>query len=235
MTTQPIQAVLDPQAAKLLFATLSHPAGASAQHIAASRADALAWLAELAPRDRAQSALAVRVIALHHVSLHHMAQAVQGDLTSDLALRHSGRSVTASRMMDRAMDALQARQMMPALRAVALPAEVMAELAAPVAGVVEVETQEEDAVSAPVVAEASVEVPPPQAPEAATVVPATTSPPTTSPPGPEPVEPTGWVAKRLQALDEKLARGEALTVSQLEWLRRQRERQAEVVAPALAA
>jgi hypothetical protein len=60
MTTQPVQAVLDPFGARQMFATLSHPAGASAQDITELRAESLAWLAELAPRDRVQSALAVR-------------------------------------------------------------------------------------------------------------------------------------------------------------------------------
>ena len=222
MTTQPLQAVLDPQAAQLMFATLSHPAGASAQDITASRQEALAFLAELAPRDRLQSALAVRVIGLHHATMHHLAQAAQGEIPDDLALRHAGRATTASRMMDRAMAALAGRQMMMPMRAVAVPAGIVA---------------------APAVKVAPADAAPAEAPMAAAVDPQV-EPAVTRPPEPQavvrqaPSAAPGALAyrqTRRQELEERAARGQALTAAQQEWLRREKARQAEGAVPALAA
>ena len=224
MTAQPIQAVLDPGAAKLLFATLSHPAGAAAQDIAALRAEALDWLAELAPRDRVQSALAVRVIGFHHAMLHHLAKARE-EIGEDLALRHAGRAATATRMMDRALAALQGRQMMAPMRAVALPAgigEVAAETVPPApevtAPVTVTKAEAAPAVEAKAAPREQVATP--------VVAPAEAEPPIGS---------SGWVARRLADLDAKLARGEELTAAQTDWRRRQLARQAEAAATALAA
>jgi hypothetical protein len=232
MTTQPAQAVLDPFAARQMFATLSHPAGASAQDITELRAESLAWLAELAPRDRVQSALAVHVIAFHHAMLHHLAQTVQGEISGDLGLRHAGRAVTATRMMDRALAALLARQTMAPMRAVTLPAGIEAELAVTVP---EVEVPEVEAVP-------EVEVPQAEAvpaSEAAAPPQEADAPPAAAPPAsadaPEPVGSSGWVAERLRDLEVKLARGEALTAAQQDWQRRQLARQAKASAAVLAA
>jgi hypothetical protein len=228
MTAQPIQAVLDTASARMLFASLTYPAGASAQDIIEVREGALAWLAELAPRDRAQSALAVRVIALHHVTLHHLAQTVQRELSDDLVVRHSGRATTAARMMDRAMEALQARQMMPPMRAMALPAGIGALVTEVVQPAAEVMAQPEEAVLAPEVVEAAVEAAPPDAPAEMPAAAVPVSPAA-------PAAPTGWVAKRLQDLEEMLTRGEDLTAAQQAWRRRYLAPQGESAALAHAA
>ena len=223
MTTQLPQAVLDPGAAQLLFATLSYSAGASAQEITARRQESLDWLAELAPRDRVQSALAVRVIAFHHASLHHLAK-TREEIGEDLALRHAGRAATATRMMDRALTALAGRQMMAPMRGLALPAGIGVEVAA-------TETErptpvpQVEAAPGPAV-QATVGVTPPQEQAAARVA---------APAAPEPAGSAAYVAKRLQDFEARLARGEALTGAQTEWLRRQYARQAEAAASPLAA
>jgi hypothetical protein len=204
MTPEPIQAVLDPSAARMLFASLVYPTGAPAELIIEVREGALRWLAELAPRDRAQSALAVRVIASHHALMHHLAQAAQGELADDLVLRHSGRALTAARMMDRAMEALQGRQVMAPLRAVALPGQIAMAMAEGVPVMTETVAPLEEAVA---VVEVAGDAGPPDAPVAtlADVPPAA------------PVAATGYVAKRLQDLADKEARGEELTAAQKEW------------------
>lgn len=214
MTSQLPQAVLDPGAAKLLFATLSYPAGASAREITTRRQEALDWLAELAPRDRMQSALAVRVIAFHHASLHHLAKARE-EIGEDLALRHAGRAVTATRMMDRALAALAGRQAMAPMRGLAVPAGIVEGLGA--------RPDEAKVVVEPEVEQAVAPVPQPPAVPAREAVPSAA-----------PGSLAYRQARRLE-LEARAARGQALTGAQQEWLRREKARQAEGAVQALAA
>lgn len=229
MTPHPIQAVLDTAAARMLFASLAYPAGASTQTIIEVREGALAWLAELAPRDRAQSALAVRVIASHHAMMHHLAQAAQGDLSDDLMLRHRGRAITAARMMDRALEALEGRQMMAPLRAVALPGRIAVAMAEGMPVVMEAEAGTDAAVVEPgVVAEAGETMADADAPVA--------TPEAAAPEVPEaPAGSMGYVARRLQELEEKLAREQDLTAAQRAWRLRHMAAGTETLDVAMAA
>jgi hypothetical protein len=110
--------------------TLPIPPNSSRDHVIALRQSMLEAIACLRPRDPWEAALAVRAMAAHHAVMESFRCAAQPDLPASLMLRHQGRAIQLSRLMDRTMQALSDRQQGPALPAEALPAEIQAALAA---------------------------------------------------------------------------------------------------------
>ena len=257
MSPQPTQAVLSPAGARLLFSSLVHFPGTSPQQVTQARQAALEWLAEMAPRDRLESALAVRVIALHEASIHHMAHAMAAERSPDLMMRHGGRGMAAAKLMDWTSERLRVRQAGPARKAVALPAEIVAMAAEAHVPVPEGAAPKAAAVTAPPkVPDTLTEIAPPRAPVAtapaaptpAATAPVTTTPAATTPAAPTPAKPAPATPapavteadaplllqpRRARALEGRLAAGEELTETQMEWLRRQLAARTETSAQAL--
>lgn len=245
----PIQAVIDPNAASLLLSSMKLPAGLSAEEATMHRYAVLQLAATMGPRDLLEAALAVRAAGMHQALMDGLAHAVRPGLGEDLVLRHRGKSFTAARLMDKAMAWLEQRQLRAVRPVARLTEDVIAAAEGPVLAVAEapVETAAAQVVPPGVAAAPGTEAEPERATrtEAPEVGPAEASPAGAVEATPndaaeavvaveddalaaEPVAATGWVAKRQQDLETKLARGEALTGAQREWLRRQAARAVEM-------
>ena len=108
---------LDPAALDLLLDAVPLPPGASAEDLAARRRLALDTIASLRPRDQLEAALASHVVAAHYAAMAAFRSAAQPDLPDHLQLRHQGKAIAMSRLMDATLRALQRRQQEPALPA----------------------------------------------------------------------------------------------------------------------
>jgi hypothetical protein len=123
MNAQSTPSPLDPTTLASLFNALSHPPGATDKEIADRQNSALAAVASLRPRDPLEAALAIRIVVAHHAVMESFRLAAQPDLPASLLLRHQGKAIAFSRLMDSTLRELTRRQAAPALRpAAALPA-----------------------------------------------------------------------------------------------------------------
>lgn len=95
--------------------------GAPSAVTAAIRQSALDAVACLRPRDPLELQLAMRVVNAHHTALHAFTCAARPGISPSLQLRHEGRALSFSRLMDQTMRELSRRQAGPVQRPVALP------------------------------------------------------------------------------------------------------------------
>jgi hypothetical protein len=187
--------------------------------------------------DLLEALLSVRIVALHHATMGNMARGMHADVAPSLALRFHGRACVQARLMDQALDRLERRQTQPARRAVPVPRRVVAAVELPVPAV------EMVPIDPPALAwELAVDAALGTMPVVAAVAPQAEQPVV------KPVDvvrqeaassaaPGALVYRetRRRELETRVARGQALTPSQQEWLRREMARQAGLADVACAA
>lgn len=230
MTPQPQEAALDTASVALLFQSVSVPKNASATYVAQQRDSALATVATLAPRDLLEALLSVRIVALHHATMGNMARGMHADLAPSLALRFQGRACVQARLMDQALDRLERRQGRPVRQAVPVPARVVAAVELPDPAVETAPIDPPELAPQPAI-DAAVGTLPDPVPAVEAVAPQAEQ------QGASPAAPGAVVYRetRRRELEARVARGQVLTRSQQEWLRRELARQAGLAEVACAA
>ncbi len=123
-------AILAAMQCAILDALPPRPDASEAQK-AAQREGALAFLAELHPRNAVEATLAAGIVAAHYAAMECFRRAARGDLSVDMHLRTVGKAIALCRMIDVAMRDLARRQGGHAVQPAARPASVRPELVQP--------------------------------------------------------------------------------------------------------